>query len=59
MSVKFDGGPINKHQNTGPTERQNLAVRLAINNILLKVNKNSFPLLKSKVLLGKFQLLLS
>ena len=28
MSGKFDGGWINKHQNTGPTDRQNLAIRL-------------------------------
>ena len=55
MSGKFDGGPINKHQNTGPTERQNLAVRLALNNMPLKVNKNSFPMFKLKVLCGKFQ----
>ena len=43
MSGKFDGSTIKKHQNTEPTERQNLAVLLTLNNIPLKVNKNSFP----------------
>ena len=28
MSGKFDGGSINKHHNTGPTDQQNLAVSL-------------------------------
>ena len=28
MSGKTDCGPINKQRNTGPTDRQNLAVRL-------------------------------
>ena len=26
VTGKFDGDPIIKHQNTGPTERQNLAL---------------------------------
>ena len=54
MSGKLDGSQINKHQNTNPTEQQNLAVRLTLDNILLKVNENSFPVLKPKVLCGKF-----
>ena len=29
LSGRFDVGLINKHQNTGPADRQNLAVRLA------------------------------
>ena len=28
MSSQTDSGPMNKHQNAGPTDRQNLAVRL-------------------------------
>ena len=44
MSGKFDGSLINKHQNTGPTERQSLAVCLTLKNIRLKVNKTVFQL---------------
>ena len=42
MSGKLDGGPISKHQNTGPTERQNRAVCLTLNNIPLDVNLKFF-----------------
>ena len=55
LTGKFDGGPITKHQNTGPTERQNFALHFTVNNIPLKVNNNSFPVLKLKVLCGNFQ----
>ena len=54
MSGKTGSSPINKHQNTGPTDRLNLAVRLICNRILQKVNKNSFIISILKVLHGKF-----
>ena len=47
MSGKTDCSPINKHQNTGPTDNLKLAVPQ-------KVNKNSFIVSIPKVFHGRF-----
>ena len=55
MSGKTDSGPINKHQNTGPTDKKTLPYALhKFSYCKKKKNKNSFSILKLKVLCRQF-----